>query len=280
MRRAWLLLVLGTLAACSFPQRGLPRDGGADLSSEDGGPTSCAAASTYVYVIDQDRMLSSFHPDTLTFEDVGPIICPAQLGATPFSMGVDRHARAWVVYSSGELFLVDVTNASCTATSFMADQDGFATFGMGFVSDAAGSNSETLFIAGDSGPSESNLGAIDQTSLLVSHVAVIDGAAELTGTGAGALWAFFPDGMRIAQLDKKLGTAETSLELATLPPLPEAWAMAFWGGDFWLFYEAVGDSSSSVYHVKPDGTTSVAVANTGHVIVGAGVSTCAPLVIQ
>ena len=278
MRRVCWSLVL-TLAACSFPQRGLPQDGGMDATL-DGGPAICAPAATYVYVIDEDRMLSSFHPDTLTFEDVGPIICPAQLGASPFSMAVDRSAHAWVVYSSGELFLVDVTNASCTATSFSTDQDGFATFGMGFVADSAGSSAETLFIAGDSGPSESKLGSIDQTSLLVSNIAVIDGAAELTGTGAGALWAFFPDGMRIAQLDKKSGMAGTTIELATLPALPEAWAMAFWGGDFWLFYEAVGDSSSSVYHVKPDGTTSVAVANTGHVIVGAGVSTCAPLVIQ
>ena len=56
--------------------------------------------------------------------------------------------------------------------------------------------------------------------------------------------------------------------------------MAFWGGDFWLFYEAVGDSSSTVYQVKADGTMSVAVKSTGRVIVGAGVSTCAPLVIQ
>ena len=198
------LLVLCTLAACSFPQRGLPHDGGADLSSEDGGPTSCAPASTYVYVLDENRMLSSFHPETLTFEDVGPIICPAQLGATPFSMAVDRRARAWVVYSSGELFLVDVTNASCTATSFATDQDGFDTFGMGFVSDAAGSNDETLFIAGVGGPAASELGSIDQTSLLVRYLAVIDGEAELTGTGAGALWAFFPADMpRIVQLDKK-----------------------------------------------------------------------------
>jgi hypothetical protein len=279
MRRAALPLVLCTLAACSFPQRGLPQDGGMD-ASDGGDPAMCAAAATYVYVIDENRMLSSFHPDTFAFHDVGPIICPAQLGASPFSMSVDRHARAWVVYTSGELFLVDVTNASCTATSFARNQGGFATFGMGFVSDAASSNAETLFIAGDSGVAESNLGSIDQTSLLVSEIAAIDGAAELTGTAAGALWAFFPNDNRIAQLDKKLGTTESAIELTTLSALPEAWAMAFWGGDFWLFYEAVGDSSSRVYQVKPDGTTSVAVADTGRVIVGAGVSTCAPLVIQ
>jgi hypothetical protein len=278
MRHARWSLVLCTLAACSFPPRGLPHDGGMDLTSGDG-PTSCAAAATFVYVIGEDRRLSSFHPDTLTFDDVGTIICPAQLGAMPFSMAVDRHARAWVLYSSGELFQVDVTNAACSATSFVTDQDGFDTFGMGFVSDAAGSNAETLFIAGTSGAGESTLGTIDQTSLAVSHVATINDAAELTGTGAGALWAFFPDEAQLAQLDKKSGMEQSTISLPQLPALPKAWAMAFWGGDFWVFYEAAGDSSSSVYHVKADGTTSVALADTGRVIVGAGVSTCAPLVI-
>jgi hypothetical protein len=49
--------------------------------------------------------------------------------------------------------------------------------------------------------------------------------------------------------------------------------MKFWGGSFWLFLD------SSVYQVSRDALDDVQwVANYGHgLIVGAGVSTCAPV---
>ena len=71
-------------------------------SSGDG----CSDASKLVYVVDENNKLSTFNPPTKVFTDLGTLNCPAQFAATPFSMGIDRNATAWVLYSSGELMRV------------------------------------------------------------------------------------------------------------------------------------------------------------------------------
>jgi hypothetical protein len=55
-----------------------------------------------------------------------------------------------------------------------------------------------------------------------------------------------------------------------------AWAMAFWGGDFWLF-TAPGVETRVDRYRPSDGTTVTMISNLGFHVVGAGVSTCAPL---
>jgi hypothetical protein len=57
-------------------------------------------------------------------------------------------------------------------------------------------------------------------------------------------------------------------------PTPSSYAMKFWGGSFWLF------ADSSVYRVRRDSPKDAVYAGAyqrGGGIVGAGVSTCAPL---
>jgi hypothetical protein len=53
------------------------------------------------------------------------------------------------------------------------------------------------------------------------------------------------------------------------------WAFAFWGGDFYTF-TAPGDTSTVVQRFRPSDGTVVQVASLSLVVVGAGVSTCAP----
>jgi len=61
---------------------------------------------------------------------------------------------------------------------------------------------------------------------------------------------------------------------------PSAWAFAFWGGDFYIFLKRDTDNSTNVWHLTAAGQVSKALNDTGRTIVGAGVSTCAPLMIQ
>jgi hypothetical protein len=192
-----------------------------------------------------------------------------------------------VLYNSGELFKVSTTDASCQPTSFVPGQKGYAVFGMGFSSDSAGSSDETLFIAGGPDASAmtptSQFGSIAFPSLTVSNKGHVTGWPELTGTGEGNLWGFFPSQTatpRVAQLDKNSGADLTSYPLAALAGQPVAWAFAHWGGDFWVFLKRDVDPSTSVYRVNGQtGAVSTAKANTGRSIVGAGVSTCAPTTI-
>ena len=59
------------------------------------------------------------------------------------------------------------------------------------------------------------------------------------------------------------------------------WAFAFWGGSFYIFLERDSDSSTIVWKMDSStGAVTKAVNNTGRNIVGAGVSTCAPITIN
>ena len=240
-------------------------------------PDPCVARSRIIYAIDQDNMLRGFDPTTMKFINIGFLLCPAEQGATPFSMGVDHNAVAWVLYNSGEIFLVDTQTAACKASAFVPNQGDFTNFGMGFVADKKGQvAAEHLYLAG---VANMQLGVMDPVKLTIGAVGPLGGNPELTGTGGAALYGFFPDENtpRVSLLDKATGLEGQSYPLANLKGQALAWAFAFWGGDFWIFLQRLQDASTHVWRL--DGATGKVidvVPNTGFVIVGAGVSVCAP----
>jgi hypothetical protein len=59
------------------------------------------------------------------------------------------------------------------------------------------------------------------------------------------------------------------------------WAFAFWGGDFWIFLQRMTEANTTVYQIGgTDGSMKGSTPAPGRSIVGAGVSTCAPVVIE
>ncbi|MDB4958912.1 MAG: hypothetical protein JWO36_6481, partial [Myxococcales bacterium] len=57
-------------------------------------------------------------------------------------------------------------------------------------------------------------------------------------------------------------------------------AFAFWGGVYWIFLMKDFELSTTVYQVDgTNGTIKSTTPASGRTIVGAGVSTCAPVVI-
>ena len=153
---------------------------------------------------------------------------------------------------------------------------------MGFVYQPL-TRQDTLYVAGGKDlttlPSTSTLGTISFPDLTLTSIASLDlGAPELTGTGDGQLWAMSPatyskfGQTTLARIDPSTGAILTSLTYPTIGYTPTSWALKFWGGSFWMF---LGDS---IYEVpRATGVLRVAVEGTGRFIVGAGVSTCAPL---
>jgi hypothetical protein len=255
----------------------------------DGNSTTdtCPDDAKLVYVVDQNNTLSRFDPITRTFADLGRLSCPAAFLATPFSMSVDRDATAWVLYSSGELFKVSTETLACSPTTWSAPS-GVPQFGMGFSTDTAGGSTDTLFIAGGSSPTQttSALHRVNPQTLGASPVGTVTGWPELTGTGSAELWGFFPTTPagggtpRIEQIDKTTGAGLRSFTLSQLAGEPAAWAFAFFGGDFYVFLMRSNELSTTVYQV--DGTTGMIEGMTpagGRTIVGAGVSTCAPVIL-
>lgn len=245
--------------------------------------TGCSEAAKLVYVVSDLNELFSFKPDTGTFTKIGELKCPG--GSTPNSMAVDRTGVAWVNFSDGNLFKVSTSDASCEATAYVPDQEGFHTYGMAFATNGATSVEETLYVVGIDGINAGKgLAKIELTTMKLTKIGDFSGdlqgkGAELTGTGDGRLFGFFttkPDA-KLARIDTSTG-ATTDESTLTGVSTGDAWAFSFWGGDFW-FYTAVKPAYSVLTRKQSstDGNISTVKQDVGGFrIVGAGVSTCAP----
>lgn len=287
------LAVAVAAAACGPGGRGGGDDDGnntPDSSIPGGGDSGtggdgCSDAAKLVYVVDSNERMSQFDPPTKTFTDLGTLTCPAGLGATPFSMGIDRDATAWVLYSNGELFRVETkNNLACTKAAWTPNTAGLRVFGMGFSTDAAGGTTDTLFIAGGSGTTvpTSTLAKLDMGTFQPTTRGTVTGWPELTGTGNAELWGFFPatNGARVVKINKTNGGADQTYTLSSLAGDPTAWAFAFHGGSFWVFLKKNLESSTTVYQVNSmTGAITGSTLASGRTIVGAGVSTCAPIIL-
>jgi hypothetical protein len=161
---------------------------------------------------------------------------------------------------------------------------------MGFVSDTAGSSEETLYVAGGSASmlSAGDLGTLDTGSLDLNTLGTLSAEQnpEMTGTGEGELYGFFPGLFEtfIARLDKTTGAILEQWDLAPPSGVVTAWAFAHWGGKFYMFVSTeglVGGATSQVKVFDPaTGMETVGVTDSPYTVVGAGVSTCAPSVVE
>jgi hypothetical protein len=268
-------------------------------------PRDCAPGTEWIYLIGYDldapepgdivdggtvttnARLLRYEPDSGTITVIGAPDCPA--GISPFSMAVDRAGTAWVLSSRGVsgLFRISTADASCEPTAYLPNQGGYEEFGMGFAADARDATTEQLYVIG--GPRavihgsevETLFGVLDLGSLTITTRARTRGMGELTGTGEGNLWAFLglAEGDVVTRLDPASGAHNESYPAAVSEP---GWAraVAFWGGDFYVFVSSHRYIASSIFRVS---TRTGRVREVGtvdrHLIVGAGVSTCAPYLL-
>jgi hypothetical protein len=245
----------------------------------------CPVETQYVYVVTADNGLYQFNPQNLSFKVVGTLNCQDPMGGSPFSMSVDRQGTAWVIFTDGLLYQVSTTNASCKATSFVPSQDGFTTFGLAFVANSSGSQQETLFVTDSpyvAGPvTVKGLATVDTQTLKLSFVGeynTLNARAEMTGTGDGRLFgAFEGTPYVIAQIDKTNATilSQAPQTQINYSPGDSSLAFAFWGGEFWVFVGPGG--YTDVFRYNPASGSTTKVVTEQFEIVGAGVSTCAPV---
>jgi hypothetical protein len=151
---------------------------------------------------------------------------------------------------------------------------------MGFASNSKDDQCEKLYIHTTYKPQDHALGVIDVTAdpMLAQNLgAVMASAAELTGTGDGDLYAFVTGNpARVLWYDK--GDADV-LDEWTLQNFVNngSFAFAHWDGDFYLFTSAgLADSIVTKYDFTGDESLTK-VADAPINVVGAGVSTCAPV---
>jgi len=294
---ALVVLALGGGCDDGGAREGTPDDAGTDLDadsdadsdsdsdSDSDGDSDCSEEAKLVYVVDSGASLYRFDPPAHSFEYVGTMDCES--GGTPFSMAVSRHDKAYVLYwDSGTcvaLNQVNIYTGECEeATPFECGQLGFDTFGMGFATDGPDTTAETLYVGkSDFLSTGSQLGYIDLETWELTPIGPISDSPELTGNQNGELWAFFAwaSTPKVAQLHKGTGEESNTVYLEELGA-NAAFAFAYWGGDFYLFH-APTDESTTVYRLH-DGELEVWVdqMELGFSVVGAGVSTCAPTIVE
>jgi len=248
----------------------------------------CTDAARLVYVLSLEGDLYSFAPADKKFTKVGALDCKLDGKTfTTVSMGVDRDAVAWVnmrdaLSFTGEsvMFKVDTKTAACTPTNIKGSWGG-----MGFSTNAGTTDKETLFLIGGTGPVGALL-TVDFAKETISPVVNLPEQVdlELTGTGDGRLYGFLQsDPLAIAAVDKSTAVFSSRAPLTSVPqPQPPMFAVAFWGGDFYV-YTATDTSPSktttvSRYRPSDKSLDNAYMTNIGFHIVGAGVSTCAPTI--
>lgn len=270
-----------------------------DTSSGTTGDAVCTCKGEQAGLHDRIFLLSSsgplwtYDPKLNSFEFLGVPDCGLDLSM--FSMAVDRDGFAWVMFQDppGTLRKVDLADPSkCTDPGYVPGQDNAELFGMAFVSNSADDpcdrlygNTKFLWNPMAEGPGIGNMLTLNPDSLLIEWLGPTNyNGGELTGTGDGRLFLFGgKNPAKLTEYDKSDAT-----EIATLP-LPglektDAFAMAFFAGDFYIFTESSGwGSPSKVTRLDYDDSDNNGVQDLETVyptaplrVVGAGVSTCAP----
>ncbi len=279
-------VLLATLVACG-PASTVPGETNeTDAGGKNVNDNGCAGGvSEAIFVVDLNSDLHRFLPATNQFQRIGTVSCQVPSDVTPFSMSVDRQGTAWMLFSDGSIHNVSTENASCQSTSYQSGQRGFEFFGMGFVSDDDGSNEETLHLSKSTdGFGQSELAVLDTNTLQVtfrggmSHTT--DFGPELTGTGSGELYGYFPGlfGSEIQQISKSNGNTLQTWNLGGVIDVT-AWAFAHFGGEFFIFVTDGGNSKVQKFSPS-NGNLVTELSDIGFEIVGAGVSTCAPVIID
>lgn len=228
-------------------------------------------------------------PQDKAFEDLGDPGCEIPFGQHPFSMGVDRFARAWLtIRSSGTMFLADTKKSGdCKQQSHTPGTEGFKLFGMAFVEHPKDGRCDQLYMHSfdgekiTEGQGIGTLGVMDPDTLAIKKLGPIDfNGGELTGTADGRLFAFAGDPGRLLEYDPKTAKVVKEVSLGELD-LSSSFAFAFWGGDFYFFTDSLGEipitSKVTKLDYDGDGSVTTILQNAPVRVAGAGVSVCAPL---
>ncbi|MFO7567649.1 MAG: hypothetical protein R6X02_33710 [Enhygromyxa sp.] len=262
-------------------------DGDGDSGDGDGDPMefcTCAANTDLIYVLSDNAQLWSYNPESNQFAQITASLgCPV---SNTFSMSVDRNGIAYVMFQNDAIYAIDVNNPNmCMDPGYVPGQLGFNKFGMGFVSNSLQDPCDKLYAHSwngqggfNEGQNAGRLGRMDVADLQMEEIGFIDyNGGELTGTGDGRLFAFAGSPAKLVQYNKD--TAEVIATEQLNMSLTNAFAFAFHGGGFYMFTESNTPGFSKVTHYDYEGDKSLTqVVDQAPIrIVGAGVSTCAPI---
>jgi len=242
--------------------------------------------AAYVYAITAESEVLQYDPANRAYSPLGRVDCPA-FGGAPFSMAVSREAVAFVIYTSGHLMELDLKDLSCRPTAYEPRFNGeaFHVFGMGYAADPASRSGESMYVADvdfDGGAVSAGLARIDDETFDLNHIGPFSknpsGVVELTGSGVeGPPHGYFLNGEdpggTLVTIDRD--TADVTDSVVLDPGGIGSLAIAWWGGDFFVF-KGTGQSTEVTRYDPETGATSFDSILPG-LVVGASSSTCAAI---
>ncbi len=251
--------------------------------------------TTALGTAEAESNLYQFNPEDVSYTHVGKLECP---GVFLRSMAVDRDGTGWGSMGDGSLVQINTETAECSASGMETRQHSISRYGMGYATVGA-TETEKLYITAEgsdwSGQPDSpyrKLAVINTDTLVIDLVgdleAPVPANMELTGTGDGRLFGMVLDvrDLRniIVSVDELNADTGATIESKVVPlEANGGFAFAHWGGDFWLFTESdeglarVAQFDFDTGEVVQTVDTQLDIEGT---IVGAGVSTCAPIIIE
>lgn len=261
-------------ADTSVPDTFTPDTSRPDADTPDALDDGCSEKLRFIYVIGKDKSLYQFDPYTAEFTLVGEVDCGEFSDTTPSSMAMSTLGVALINYSDSSLQTVDIDDAACVESEWTPGTGGFNRFGMGYVADRVG-GTETLYIS-----NATRLASVNTTTWETTDIGALPSQSELSGTGNGELWGFFPleSPPQLLQIDRTNGNILNSFDLPPLPPNLDTFAFTAWGGEFYIFYRLSGlGETTTVYRFsRVTEELELVVEDSGINVVGAGVSICAP----
>lgn len=255
------------------------RKGQAPDAAPDGNlPPGCDVADSTILLLEESGDLHRFNPLSLEVAELGKLSCRDEFN----SMTVSRSGTLYLNSTNGELYTADPGTLGCQKTRFDASQVQYERFGMGFVADDVPSG-ESLYIAPQTAAIVVKLATIELPALQVRDVARLPQsvpAAEVKGTGDGRLYLFHVatggQDAQLIEIDKRTAAFGAAVNLALGQPF-RGFDFAFWGGAFYVFSSLWGESTARVIRYWPDLGTLEELGRIPVIVVGAAVSTCAPL---
>lgn len=224
----------------------------------------------YIYLLDQDNNFLRFSPVTYDVTFIGTINCSTT--AYPYSMALQSSGTAWTLFTDGNLYNFDIETAQCQNTSYIPEQDESLLFGMHFAIDEL-TNTEKLYISGQSVSEPNHLATIDMNTLEVSVIGyyrTLSARAELTASYDGKLFGLFEgEPYIIAEINQTTGEILSKTTQNTIEYQSDSsyFAFASYLSNFLLF---VGNSSSTdifLYDTSTQTTTKQKTISNG--IIGA-----------
>jgi hypothetical protein len=253
----------------------------ADVAPDSPVPPGCDAGAREVWLLSDLGQLFGFYPETLTVEARARVNCGPPLN----SMTVSRRNVGYASAHEGGLFTVDLLTGFCMPTPFDPVRYGITSYGMGFVADPVPAGERLYVVPHDALDRVNILGTIDVYGTFdfteIGRFEPPLPPTEVSGTSDGRLYAVHVgDASTNGEaflIDKTSGAVLDRFELPIDRRVYHAFHFAFWRGSFYIFIAYETDLHSRVIRYTPGDRQAEEIAIVEPIVVGAGVSTCAPL---